>query len=48
MSIDSKHGIIRSRVSLYFLESKLANAAVVSSGAKAAGFGNRQKNRIKS
>ena len=41
MSIDSKHGIIRSRVSLYFLESKLANAAVVSSGAKAAGFGKR-------
>ena len=41
MSIDSRHGMKRSPVSLYFLESKLANAAVVSRGAKAAGFGNR-------
>ena len=30
MSIDSRHGMKRSPVSLYFLESKLANAAVVS------------------
>ena len=37
----SRHGIIRSPVYFYFLESKLANAAVVSSGAKAAGFGKR-------